>query len=126
MQLLLVFGILFAILAVMFALQNNAPVAVGFAFWHFESSLAVVLLLAVGLGVIIAGLVSSPTVIRDRWAVSRLKRRTTELETQNAALAQRVADLEAELAPFRPVPVAPVEEPKAYVGLTTLLSGRQP
>jgi uncharacterized integral membrane protein len=126
MQLLLVFGILFAILAVMFALQNNAAVAVGFAFWQFESSLAVVLLLAVGLGVIIAGLVSSPTVIRDRWAVSRLKKRTVELEGANAALTRRVAELEAEVLRLNPAAVFTPEEPKPYVGFTEMLSGRQP
>ena len=127
MQLLLVCGVVFAIIAVMFALQNNATVAVSFAFWHFESSLAVVLLLALGLGVIIAGLVSSPAVIKGRWTAARFRRSATDWEGEKAALEQRVADLEAELARLRPPPPAPApEEPKAYVGLTTLLGGERP
>ena len=102
MQLLLIFGIGFAIAAVMFALQNNALVAVSFAIWRFESSLAIVLLLAIGLGVLIAGLVSSPTVIKDRWSVARLGRRVAELEERNAELQRRSVDLEAELARLDP------------------------
>jgi len=60
MQVLLILGIVFAIGAVTFALQNSIPVTVVFAFWHYDSSLAVVLLVALGLGALIAGLVSTP------------------------------------------------------------------
>ena len=66
MQLMLIFGITFAIAAVAFALQNNISVVVTMAVWQFEGSLALVLLLALGLGVLIAGLLSSPTVIRGQ------------------------------------------------------------
>ena len=96
MQLLLIFGIVFAIAAVLFALQNNAPVTVTIALWHFESTLAVVLLLAIGLGVLIAGLVSTPTVLRGQWSGARLRRQVAALEKEKAALEQRVVALEAE------------------------------
>ena len=39
MQLLLILGIVFAIGAVSFAMQNDVPVTVVFAFWHYDSSL---------------------------------------------------------------------------------------
>ena len=42
---LVVFGVILAILLVVFALQNNATVTVTFLLWRFESSLALVLLL---------------------------------------------------------------------------------
>jgi uncharacterized integral membrane protein len=126
MQLLLIFGIGFAIAAVMFALQNNALVAVSFALWRFESSLAIVLLLAMGLGVLIAGLVSSPTVIKGRWSATRLGRRVAELEERNAVLQQRSIELEAELARLDPSrgahPEPPPDSAKPYVGLTALLT----
>lgn len=128
MQLLLIIGIIFAITAVIFALQNNAAVSVVFGPWHLDSSLAVVLLLALGVGVAISGLVSEPARIKAGWMHSRGKRRITELESENAALAQRVATLEAEVArlnPEAPPPPAP-EEPKPYVGLTTLLGAEKP
>ncbi len=126
MQLLLILGIAFAITAVMFALQNNAMVAVSFALWRFESSLAIVLLLAMGLGVLVAGLVSSPTVIKGRWSVARLGRRVAELEERNDALTRRGVELESELArldPSRRTPPEPSpESAKPYVGLTALLT----
>ena len=57
MQLMLIAGIAFAIGAVLFALQNNVPVTVAFALWRFDSTLAVVLLIALGLGALIAAVV---------------------------------------------------------------------
>ncbi len=127
MQLLLIFGIAFAVAAVAFALQNNVPVTVSFVFWNFDSSLAMVLLLAIGLGAIIAGLVSSPAVIRGQWAAARLRRQVAALEGDKADLAQRVRALEAELQRVAaPAEVAP-EQPRPYVGLKTLLtSGGKP
>ena len=96
MQLMLIAGIVFAIGAVLFALQNNVPVTVTFALWRFDSTLAVVLLLALGLGSLIAALVSTPSVIRGQWGGARLRRQVTGLEEEKARLAQRVAVLEAE------------------------------
>ena len=127
MQLLLIFGIAFAVAAVAFALQNNVPVTVSLLFWRFDSSLAMVLLLAIGVGAIIAGLVSSPAVIRGQWAAGRLRRQVAALEGDKANLVQRVGVLEAELQRVAP-PVAVAPEPtKPYVGLKTLLtSGGKP
>jgi uncharacterized integral membrane protein len=127
MQLLLILGIAFAAAAVVFALQNNVPVTVSLVFWHFDGSLALVLLLAIGLGALIAGLVSSPAVIRGQWATARLRREVAALEADKADLARRVGALEAELKRVDPpVEIAP-EQPRPYVGLKTLLtSGGKP
>ncbi|MFA5242336.1 MAG: LapA family protein [Sulfuricella sp.] len=122
MQLILIFGIAIAIGAVMFALQNNVQVTVNFALWRFDSSLAMVLLLALGLGVIIAALLSSPTVIRRQWTASRLRRQISGLEEEKSALVQRVRQLELEVARISPSPIPEAEEPKPYVGLKTLLT----
>jgi len=122
MQLLLIFGIGFAIAAVAFALQNNVPVTVSLLLWSFESSLAMVLLLAIGLGAIIAGLVSSPSVIRGQWAASRLRRQLAVLEADKADLVQRIRALETELKRMAPQAEVTPEQPKPYVGLKTLLT----
>jgi len=122
MQLLLIFGIAFAIGAVAFALQNNVPVTVSFAFWSFDSSLAMVLLLAIGIGAIIAGLVSSPAVIKGQWASARLRRQVAELERDKVSLAQRISGLENELKRLSPGAEVVPEQPKPYVGLKTLLT----
>jgi uncharacterized integral membrane protein len=127
MQLALIFGIVIAAGAVVFALQNNIPVTVTLGIWSLDGSLALLLLLALGLGVLITALLSSPAVIRGQWTVSRLKRQVSDLEhrlaeqeKQNAKLA---ADLAVELA-ARPQPIEVVVE-KPYVGLRALLGGNR-
>lgn len=122
MQFMLIFGILFSIGSVTFALQNNVPVTVTFAIWRFESSLAMVLLLALGLGATIAALLSSPTVIRGQWTASRLRRQLAGLEEDKAVLERRISQLENELARTSPSS-APKREESKPVGLKTLLTG---
>ena len=90
MQLMLIVGIVFAIGAVLFALQNNVPVTVTFALWRFDSTLAVVLLLALGLGALIAALVSTPTVIRGQWGGARLRRPPIRPRSPSRRSASRV------------------------------------
>lgn len=123
MQLILILGISVAIGAVVFALQNMAPVTVTLALWTFEGSLALVLLFTLGLGALIAGLLSSPAVIRGQWTIGRQRSRIADLERQLAAQEQVSRELEAERAhrpTFDPAP-APAAE-KSYVGMRELLS----
>ena len=126
MHLMLILGIVFAIGAVVFALQNNVAVVVSIALWQFEGSLALVLLVALGLGVLIAGLLSSPTVIRGQWTVSRLRHQVADLEKQLDQQQLRNSELAAELAQLAQSagipPREPVEE-KPYVGFREMLSG---
>ena len=119
MQLLLILGIVFAIGAVTFALQNNVAVTIVFAFWRYDSSLAVVLLVALALGALIAGLVSTPSVIKGQWAGARLRRQVASLEGDRALLERRVRELESEKTHPAPVPTAGVAAP--YVGLKSLM-----
>jgi putative membrane protein len=123
MQLLLILGVGFAIAAVLFALQNNVPVAVTFALWHFDSTLAVVLLVALGVGIFIAGLVSSPAMIKGKWAISRAQRQLVELEASRADNLRLIDELRAK--PGQPGAVLPAEEidPKPYVGLKAMMAG---
>ena len=101
MQLGLIVGIAFAIGAVLFALQNVAPVTVTLAFWSFEGSLALVLLLTLGLGALIAGLVSSPAMIRRQWNIARLGRKVADLEKKLAEQTRRNEELRAGQAQAR-------------------------
>jgi len=123
MQLMLILGIIVAIVAVVFALQNNLPVVVAIALWRFEGSLALVLLVSLGLGALIAGLLSSPAVIRGQWTMGRLRKQVADLERQLAGQQQRNRELEAEVARLSPAPAGatPVAE-KPYVGLKTLIA----
>lgn len=97
MQLLVIFGISFAIAGVVFALQNTAPVTVSFILWEFESSLALVLLLALGLGALVAALVSAPRAMKFRWVDLRQRRKIKALEAEIDKQRQRVAALEFDL-----------------------------
>ncbi|PKO93221.1 MAG: hypothetical protein CVU16_05600 [Betaproteobacteria bacterium HGW-Betaproteobacteria-10] len=127
MQLALIFGIVIAAGAVVFALQNNIPVTVTLGPWSLDGSLALLLLLALGLGVLIAALLSSPAVIRGQWTVSRLKRQVTDLERRLADQEKRNFELASELAVERAAkPQAEaidVVAEKPYFGLRALLGG---
>ncbi len=89
MQLMVILGILVAIGGVAFALQNNVPVTVTFLVWRFDSSLAMVLMLALALGAIIVALVTTPAVIRSGWTIAHLRSEIDKLkaagQTQPAA-----------------------------------------
>jgi len=96
MQLITILGIAVALAAVTFALQNNVPVTVTFLLWRFDSSLAMVLLLALALGAGIVALVSTPRALRSQWLLSRqrseiaaLKAASAELERKLSALARQ-------------------------------------
>lgn len=118
MHLLLIVGIVLAIGVVGFSLQNNVPVTVSAGLWSFDGSLALVLLLAMGLGVLIAGLLSSPSMIKSRWTRSRLRSQVSRLEQDKIALERRIVELEAELERLAPRPVQ--EEPQRFPGLRAL------
>ena len=134
MHLGLIIGILFAIMAALFAMQNIVPVVVSLGFWSFEGSLALVLLMTLGLGALIAGLLSSPAMIRRQWNTSKLARQVADLERKLADEARRNEELTAEVARLRK-PVAPEAAPTAapteaapeknYVGLRSLMAGEQ-
>jgi len=123
MQLLLILGIVFAIGSVTFALQNNEPVTVTLASWQYESSLAIVLLATLALGALIAGLVSTPSVLKGQWAGTRLRRQIVMLENEKAELQKRIRDLESLMpkASFASVPVAEGAPP--YVGMRAIIAG---
>ena len=125
MQLFLILGIVFAIGAVTFALQNSIPVTVVFAFWRYDSSLAVVLLLAIGLGALIAALVSTPSVIKGQWAGTRLRRQVASLEGDRASLERRVRELESETGARTSPPAPAAGEAAPYVGLKSLMMGSE-
>jgi len=123
MQLLLILGIVCAIGAVTFALQNNGPVTVTLASWQYDSSVAVVLLATLALGALIAGLVSTPSVIKGQWTGTRLRRQIVILEDEKAVLQKQIRDLES----FMPAPsvasVRGAEGAAPYVGMRTIIAG---
>ena len=121
MQILLILGIVFAIGPVTFAVQNNVLVDLVFASWHYDISLAVALLVALGVGALIAGLVSTASVIKGQWAVTRLRRQVTLLEREKASLERRTRELESTLPHGSVPPRAATEEVAPYVGMRAII-----
>ena len=80
MQLWLIIAIVVAILGVVFALQNAVPITVSFLTWKFQSSLALVLLLSIAVGVLLSLMVSIPSKIKNIKLISNQKKRIRELE----------------------------------------------
>jgi uncharacterized integral membrane protein len=118
MQVLLIFSLLLAIVAVFFAVQNADPTPVKFLFWKYESPLAVSLLISVLLGAIMSLLVSIPSLARLKLSLRNQRKRNTELEKNlnetNIKLAEvqiKAAELEKSLAAVNEQP--PVEPPAA-------------
>jgi uncharacterized integral membrane protein len=123
MQLLTIVAMLFVVLAVLFALQNNIPVVVSFLAWNFEGSLALVLLIALALGGLIVALASTPSTLRRQLMIARLKRRVDEMER---ASRKRAEDEKSDASP-QALPESgyggSVEE-VPYVGLKEIVTGK--
>jgi type II secretory pathway component PulJ len=83
-----------------------------------------VLLLATGIGAVIAVLLSWPSMLKSMWTSSRLRRHISRLEAEKDTLERRVGQLEAELARVSPEPIP--EEPPRYLGLKSILIGSEP
>lgn len=120
MQLSIIAAILATIVGVAFAMQNTLVVTVNFMFWSFDSSLAMVLMLALALGAIIIALLTTPVTLRRQWTMTRQKRRIEELENMCAAQQSRITHLEQ----YLPAETL-AEEQRPYAGLKQLISGRE-
>lgn len=92
MQILLIFSLIIALIAVLFAVQNAAPVPVQFLFWKYQGPLALSLLLSVLLGVLISALFSIPTVTRSKLTIRNQRKKISELENGLAETKARLVD----------------------------------
>jgi uncharacterized integral membrane protein len=74
----MVFIIIIAAVVAVFSIQNAAPVFVTFLFWHFEASLAIIILLSVLTGFIIGMIV----LLSIRFARSARKKEKQERDNK--------------------------------------------
>ncbi|PQJ33971.1 hypothetical protein BSZ35_04510 [Salinibacter sp. 10B] len=98
----LIFSLLLAIVAVIFALQNPQPMDVNLLFFQTEGSTALVLILTFGFGVVVGLLSSLPGRIRARRELKALKKQRSSSETSSSA---------ASSSPNAPSPSDPSESP---------------
>lgn len=80
MAIFLIISLVIALIAVIFAVQNAIPVTVAFLQLHFESSLALVLLLTFAAGVLVGLIGLTPTVLKRNVELARLKKRLHQAE----------------------------------------------
>jgi hypothetical protein len=97
MQIFIIFALVIAGVAIIFALQNITAVTVTFLFWNFHGSLALVLLLSVAVGFLISLLASLPGLICGKWGAAGQKKKMAFLETENSANKQRADEAEKEV-----------------------------
>jgi diguanylate cyclase (GGDEF)-like protein len=79
MPLLVILALAIALLAVLFALQNTAPVAISFFAWSAQEPLALVLLITLAAGVMAGLLISVPSLIKRNIKLSHRRRELEEM-----------------------------------------------
>lgn len=82
MPLYIIFALVIAFLAILFALQNNILVTINLLTWQATQSLAIVLLATLAIGVLIGLLVALPSILKRGWRTSRVKKQAASLEDQ--------------------------------------------
>ncbi|MEL6580727.1 MAG: lipopolysaccharide assembly protein LapA domain-containing protein [Cyanobacteria bacterium J06621_12] len=88
MVFLVIIGLVMAIAAVLFALQNSVVVTISFGIWQLEQSLAIVLIATLGLGMIISLFLSLPTIWQRKWQNTQQQSKLDQLQQQLRAKNQ--------------------------------------
>ncbi len=95
----LAIGLILGAVTVIFALQNMTTISVVFLSWKFEGSLALILILTMAAGVVIALLMSLPELINKSFQISRLKKQNRvskqELENKKIEVESEKSKLDA-------------------------------
>lgn len=86
MRALIALALILALLVTIFAVQNNAVTTIKFLFWSVEGSAALVLMIALFLGIIIGALLMTPGSVRNRLKVRELRRTVESLEREAAPI----------------------------------------
>ncbi len=80
MEVYLILAAVLGIFVALFAIQNAASVTVKFMFWQFQSSLAVVIILAMLAGMLLVFLLSIPGRLKRRKELYDKQKKIKELE----------------------------------------------
>lgn len=107
----LIFALVIAVIAVIFALQNTMTVTVSFLAWEITGSLSLVLLITLAIGAVIGLLVLTPSAIRSSLSASGQRKRIGALEKELDEHKIRIADLEKPKFPA-PAPGASKSSPQ--------------
>jgi putative membrane protein len=100
--LLFVLGFFLGAGAIVFAIQNTQVVALTFMGWQFESSLALLVIVVLGVGMLVSMLAFLPYAISGTFKIMRLKSENKKLVQELEAHEQAVLMAKASLAPETP------------------------
>lgn len=89
----LILAVAITILAVFFASYNQSVIAVNLFGYQVQGTVGLMMVVALGMGILVGVLLMLPSVISRSWALMRHKRKLQEL--QNAAQVQYVDEEEA-------------------------------
>lgn len=104
MILSLLVGFVLGAAALLFALQNTQIVALTFLGWQFESSLALLVLVSLGVGILISILAFIPSALERSFRIMGLK-------NENKKLAETVVAHQEALAAAKVEPNVVIVEP---------------
>jgi uncharacterized integral membrane protein len=104
MILTLIFAVALSIVATIFAVQNPTPITAHFFGYDLPGSLALFVLIGLGVGLLIGILVMTPGRIKSGLANSRHRKKIVELESNLEQQKSKVAELQM------PKPVTPPTE----------------
>ena len=104
MQVYIILALLVALLVTVFAVQNNAVIAVTLFIWRIEGSLAIILMGTLFLGIVVGLFLLTPTAIRARINAADFRKRLQkkEQEIEQARKVQLFPEATQEVAPPSP------------------------
>ncbi|MGQ4648359.1 lipopolysaccharide assembly protein LapA domain-containing protein [Lyngbya aestuarii] len=88
---LVILGVVIAVTAILFALQNSVITTIVFGIWRVEGSLALVLLLTMAVGFSVGILALIPTILQKNWKIANHKKRITELEKDSNEKIEKIS-----------------------------------
>jgi uncharacterized integral membrane protein len=93
----LILGLIIIALAVVFAVENMTAVTVAFFTWTIHTNLAVALLVALGVGVLVALLFTMPGIVRSGFNSSGQKKKMSKMEAERDKYKQQAEDSSKEI-----------------------------
>jgi uncharacterized integral membrane protein len=98
----LIFVLIFAILAVIFASQNPMIVTISFYGYSVDGSLAVIILIAVIVGIIIGALVMTPGAVKRSFELRSHRKKIGGLEKTLEVQGEKIAKAERIISTYEP------------------------
>ncbi len=88
MPFLLILAVVLAAVTALFAIQNSGVITVSFLGWETDASLALILILTLGIGILIGYLAGLPSSLRKASQLRRVKRDLGALQDAAAELEE--------------------------------------